>query len=49
MVLIPVALLTIFQPGYWFTTMQAREAQRFKKRGEKADLAIASGEESATP
>ncbi|ETS83575.1 hypothetical protein PFICI_05451 [Pestalotiopsis fici W106-1] len=37
MVLIPVALLTAFPPGFLFPAMAEREAQRFRKKGKKSD------------
>jgi hypothetical protein len=38
MILIPVALLTIFSPGLFFPDMASRESQRFRKKkgGEKS-------------
>lgn len=35
MILIPVVLLTAFQPGMLFHAMAARESQRFRRKGKK--------------
>jgi hypothetical protein len=48
MVLIPVTLLTLFQPGVLFPAMQQRESQRFRgKKARKSEAGVgSSGDET---
>jgi hypothetical protein len=55
MVLIPVALLTAFPPGFLFPAMAERESQRFRRKGKKnseksvaeaGEAGVKSGDES---
>lgn len=47
MILIPVALLTIFTPGILFPDMAARESMRFRGKKSKNQGAVADAEKAA--
>ncbi|KAK7998288.1 hypothetical protein PG989_006328 [Apiospora arundinis] len=47
MILIPVALLTIFTPGILFPDMAARESMRFRGKKSKNQAAVADAEKAA--
>lgn len=46
MILIPVALLTIFTPGFLFPDMAAREAMRFRSKKNKSHGDAADAEKA---
>lgn len=51
-ILIAVALLTVFPPGFLFPAMAERERARFQKKSKKSKVAageaVTSGDESAS-